>query len=230
MEFSIYLPVKTDPIMKKQFIILIALVATITAGAQSPINPGIKVGYTSSRISTNVGDIKDDIRSGFLAGAFLRVNLKKWYLQPEAYFATKGGELTYDMQDLDPNAPENSVTQEIKLQTVDIPVLLGYTLFDPPLMNVRIHGGPVASFLLNKDLNVTLNGVETEAEDFEETLKDANWGLQVGAGVDVAIFTLDVRYEFGLTNLYDKPEGETGDLNEYKSNVFLISLGWKIIP
>lgn len=216
--------------MKKYFLLALLGIAVLAVKAQSPVSLGIKAGYASSKISTNVSDIKTDIKNGFVAGAFVRFKLKKWYLQPEAYFAAKGGELSYDMSQIDPNSPQTAITQKVNLQTIDVPVLLGYKLIDPPMMNLRIHGGPVASLVLNKDISITTDGVDTPSGDFEETLKDAIWGAQVGAGVDFLVFTLDVRYEFGLSNIYDKPENATGNLEEYKTNVFLVSLGWKIIP
>ncbi|MBN1337907.1 MAG: PorT family protein [Bacteroidales bacterium] len=218
--------------MKKYLFLALLGIAVFAVNAQSPVNPGIKIGYASSKISTNISDIETDFYSGFVAGAFVRLNLKKWYLQPEVYYAMKGGELTYDMGQVDPNDPNpaQAVSQKVNLQTIDIPVLLGYKLFDPPLMNLRIHGGPVASLVMNKDIEIKMDGVDLPAGDFEETLKNALWGMQVGAGIDFLVFTLDARYEFGLSNFYDKPENDLGKLEEYKANIFHVSLGWKIIP
>ncbi|MBN3036172.1 MAG: PorT family protein [Bacteroidales bacterium] len=215
--------------MKKNLLFVIALLIAGASHAQLPLNLGIKFGYNPSRITTNMSDIKDDIHNGFHAGAFMRINIKKLYIQPELCYTLKGGELTYDSEVLNPNDPGKSIKQTIKLQTVDIPVLLGVKIIDPPVMNLRLFAGPVGSLILNKDLKLSISGVDQDAEGIDETLKDMIWGVQMGAGVDVLMFTLDFRYELGLNNLYDKPEDASHDLSEYKSNVFLISLGWKIL-
>jgi hypothetical protein len=64
-----------------------------------------------------------------------------------------------------------------------------------------------------------------------EILKDSDindmiWGLNVGAGIDVLMFTLDVRYQMGLNEVIEKVNNF--DFNS-KNNVFCVSLGWKII-
>ena len=218
--------------MKKLIVFLFAITLISVGFAQTPFALGIKAGYTGSQISTNISDIETDIHNGFLAGGFFRLKLKKFYVQPEVYFAVKGGELKYNLGDIDPNnpEPEKAISQTVKMSVVDVPVLLGYKLLDPPMMNLRIHAGPVASFILDKEMEIKAEGIQLDNPDINNTLKDANFGIQVGAGVDVLIFTIDVRYEFGLSNIYDKPENATGNLEEYKNNVFLVSLGWKIIP
>jgi hypothetical protein len=54
-----------------------------------------------------------------------------------------------------------------------------------------------------------------------------SWGLEVGAGVDVFFLTLDLRYELGLNNLYIPDAGDSEQ--KMKSNLFVVSLGFKII-
>ncbi|MCD4746227.1 MAG: PorT family protein [Bacteroidales bacterium] len=215
--------------MKKLFVFFIVFLFANVLFAQLPISLGIKGGFTSAKLTTDKSEIKDNLKNGFLAGAFIRLKGKKIYLQPEVYFAIKGGELKYD-QTLVPNQPESSITQTVKLNTIDVPVMLGYKMIDTKLFNFRIHAGPVASFIVNKDFEFSINGEKQETDDDDISLKNAIWGLQLGAGVDVLMFTLDVRYELGLNNIYEKPEN-AGDeaMGEFKSNVFLVSLGWKIL-
>ncbi|MEZ5147368.1 MAG: hypothetical protein R2759_09895 [Bacteroidales bacterium] len=47
-------------------------------------------------LSTDLSDYEKAAKTGFLAGAFVRIS-DKWHLQPEAYFPAKKGELTYDV-------------------------------------------------------------------------------------------------------------------------------------
>jgi hypothetical protein len=48
----------------------------------------------------------------------------------------------------------------------------------------------------------------------------------MGAGVDILMFTLDVRYQVGLNDVITKVK--TFDYNS-KNNMFAVSLGWKIL-
>jgi len=60
----------------------------------------------------------------------------------------------------------------------------------------------------------------------EADLEDLLWGFNLGAGVDVLMFTLDVRYQMGINDVLTKVQ--EFDINS-KNNMFAISLGWKIL-
>ncbi|MBE9491890.1 MAG: PorT family protein, partial [Bacteroidetes bacterium] len=81
---------------------------------------------------------------------------------------------------------------------------------------------PVASFIVNKDIKIDGQGAKIS----DDALKDALWGLQFGAGIDVLMFTLDFRYELGLSDFY---KGDNGTDYNFKNDLFKISLGWKIL-
>ena len=76
--------------------------------------------------------------------------------------------------------------------------MVGVRLIDLKAVNIRLMLGPVASFVLNKDIDSDDNNPVLEKNDF----KDMNWGFQGGAGIDVLFLTLDIRYELGLNNTF----------------------------
>ncbi len=211
--------------MKKIILFSIAiLLASVTFGQ---LGFGIKAGVNMNSLSTDLSDYEKAAKAGFQAGAFLRIG-DKWHLQPEAYFTAKKGELTYDVDYGNQNV--SNINQEITLNSVDVPVLIGYKLIDPPMLNVRLQAGPVASIVTSKkfDIMVDKQTVDTP-DDYPDNFNDLNWGLQFGAGVDFLMLTVDVRYELGLNNIYSKPDGATAaDVGELKNNVFFVSVGWKI--
>ena len=214
--------------MKKIFLIIAAVMVGIYSYGQ--LGLGIKGAVTMNSLSTDLNDYEQAAKVGFQGGAFVRIG-DKWHVQPEAYFAVKSGEGDFKVDPGDPNAPTINYNQTMTLNTVDVPVLIGYKIIDPPTMNLRVHAGPVASFALNRDFEFTANGdkVDEDNEPFtEDDFKDMTWGLQAGAGVDFLFLTVDVRYELGLSNLYDKPEGSDIDA-DFKNNVFFVSVGWKFL-
>ncbi|MEA5109279.1 hypothetical protein SDC9_08680 [bioreactor metagenome] len=195
----------------KNYLIAILVLFTFSATAQVPyFTIGPKAGASFSKFSADEDQIKEEMKSSLHFGAFARIG-DKVYLQPELLFMNRKG-------DLSQTAVAGS-TKSLHIKTLDIPVLLGGKLIDTDLFNVRVMAGPVASLALNKDIN---------SENWDNTItgKDiraANWGVQTGAGVDLQMFTLDLRYEFGISD-YSKDEGLT-----LKNNMFTVSLGWKIL-
>jgi hypothetical protein len=210
--------------------VLIAIAALFCSISYGQLGLGIKGAFTMSNLSPNLSDYEDAAQAGFQLGAFVRVG-KKLHLQPEIYFTAKSGDLTFDQDVIDPDDPGNtiktSVTQDVTLNTLDIPVLIGYKLMDAKKFNVRLQAGPVGSIVLNKKFDITLDGASSETPDeLPDSFNDFNWGLQLGAGVDFLFLTADVRYELGLNDLNDPADD---NFAKFKNNVFFISIGWKIL-
>ena len=216
--------------MKK--ILLASVLIFMASFSYAQLGFGIKGAVTMSNITTDIAEIEEAAQTGFQFGGFVRIG-DKWHLQPEAYFSMKNGQFKFDFDEVDPGDPLNTLTKSVNytttLNTIDIPVLIGYKLLDPPLMNVRLQAGPVASIVTSKKFKIEVDGVEQSVDDDEgDIFKDMNWGLQFGAGVDFLMFTVDLRYEIGLSNMYNKPEGAIED-QTFKNNVFFLSVGWKIL-
>jgi hypothetical protein len=197
--------------MKKVLIALLIIVTGVSAGAQIPyFSIGPKAGANFSKFTSDQDQIKEEMKSSLHFGAFVRLG-NKIYVQPELLFMNRKGEMSSSMF--------SGSSKSIHLKTLDVPVLLGAKLIDAKAMNIRLMAGPVASFALNKDIT-TENWDETFTSD---DIKNASWGVQAGAGVDLLMFTFDLRYEFGVSD-FSKDEGFT-----LKNNMFVVSLGWKIL-
>lgn len=190
--------------MKKILMVGVFLVVTQLSFGISPINLGIKGGYTSSKITTSLDQFNDGSVNNFLVGAFVRVNLGEIYLQPEGYFASKGGVL------------EETTKDSFDFKTIDVPVLLGYKLINQTAFNLRVNAGPVFSFVTKKD--GTTSGNEFDADN----LKDNYVGIQYGAGVDFMFLSLDARMENSFGDVYN-------GAGEEKSKIFMVTLGIKFL-
>jgi hypothetical protein len=199
--------------MKKVLLSAVIILMASATFAQFTIGP--KVGLTMSKLKTNIPDITEETKSGFQFGAFARFG-KKLYVQPELMFVTKGGII---------KDPGLSTKLKFNLSTMQIPVMVGFKLLNLKVVNLRVMGGPALSFVTNKEVTISSSSVNQAFEG--ENIKDAIWSAQLGVGVDVLMFTLDVRYEWGLNNIYDPPSG--ADNYDMKSNLWNISLGWMIL-
>jgi hypothetical protein len=193
------------------------MILLLAAGfAFGQISLGPKIGFNTSKLTVDASDISSDLKNSFNFGVFLRVG-KKFYLQPEVNWMTRGS--VFKKPAMDNLSP---VEQEIDLKTIEIPVLVGWRLINLGVANIRVMAGPSASIVVDKSVE-TKKGVEILKDS---DINDMIWGLNVGAGIDVLMFTLDVRYQMGLNEVIEKVNNF--DFNS-KNNVFCVSLGWKII-
>lgn len=197
--------------MKKILSVLIIALAGLTATAQIPgFTIGPKVGANFSNFSAEQDIIKSEIKSSLSFGVFARLG-NKLYLQPELMFMNRKGDIS--------SSEFPGSTNSIHIKTVDIPVLIGARIMDAKIFSIRAMAGPVASVVVNKDISST----NWDSAIGKDDIRNANFGVQVGAGVDVLVFTLDLRYEFGISN-FSKQEGIS-----LKNNMFVVGLGWKIL-
>ena len=207
--------------MKK--IVLLFLVLFFSAGVTfGQFSFGLKIGYNASKLHSSLDSIKSSFNSGLHFGAFFRFG-KKVYLQPEAYYTLQGGIFQNNV-----TTTTNNWKQKVTVGTLDIPVLVGFKIIDLKLINWRIMAGPMVSFVINskvKDLTDSkLVGPVTTAD-----IRKLNWYVQAGTGVDIAFFTLDVRYQVGLSQMISTAQGNgiPYSLNA-TNNMWVVSLGFKL--
>ena len=73
--------------MKKVLLLFAALfMATVVNAQISPITFGPKVGYQTTKLSTNKDIIKSDFKGNMAFGVFARLTIKNVVLQPELLY------------------------------------------------------------------------------------------------------------------------------------------------
>jgi len=207
----------------KKTILTLLLIAGISGiiSAQALIF-GVKGGLNYSRLgfdeienvlsdSINYSLAKDKLFQGFHVGLMCRLNIFDFYLQPELLFNTSGGNIQVESNLV------NDI-KHVKYNKIDLPVLLGLRL-----EKARINAGPVASVILSTDseLGEIIPNLKTIS-------KHATLGFQAGAGLDLGkSFTLDLRYEGGLSKIGDKLKVEGEDYTfDSRDSKIIISLGY----
>ena len=190
--------------------------SALFAQLASPISIGIHGGLVSTKADTeipNVSGLKDKADNGMMLGAFARINMNKWYIQPELNYVSRKSKIV-----ISGISGMSDISGDIKTKSIDIPVLLGYKIIKLPIVKVRAFAGPVASFSIDDNFK---DFVTDGVNDFSPKVKDAVWNAKVGAGVDVWKLTLDVDYEFGLTDVS----------SEFlkKNKMFNVTLGFRLL-
>ena len=212
--------------MKKQIVILLAILLIGKLNdSQAQFTLGIRGGVNFSQLKTDsqqsVGvNIKQslDTKTGYVGGIFARIGTKI-FIQPELIFSAKGGSINV--------LPQNGTTTQtvaIEYNNLDVPLLLGFK-FGP----LRLNAGPVASFKISdKGLDDEL---KKYASNVGESFKNASYGYQAGAGVDIGSFCLDLRYEGSLSDISsgDFKDNLMNKVNfSQKSNLWQVTLGLKL--
>jgi len=206
--------------MKKLLILSMAVLTSALSYGQFHIGP--QIGYTSSNLTLDQGDIENNLQNNFLIGAFVRMG-KKIYVQPEANYYTQGSVFKYpSINNLSP------LEQNIKLKSLQVPLNVGWRMINLEIVNIRSFGGVVANFILDKNLETTSgNAADYEDALIPEDFKDTNWQYDVGVGVDVLMFAVDVKYVGGFSNILNDVTFDGNSVSS-KSNLFVVTLGWKI--
>lgn len=207
--------------MKRIIFTLALLAAFQLANAQFDLGP--KVGFTASTLTVNQDSIENGFRNNLLFGAFARFG-DKVHIQPEIIWYTKG--TVFKPVSLNSPLP---VEQEITLSGIEIPLQLGVKLIDLEVLNLRVFGGPSASFVVNKQIQ-TNQGSSFTNPIKESDIKDVQWGLKLGAGLDILMFAVDVKYSMGLNNIIGTVNiGGNPVQFDSRSQAFEVSIGWKIL-
>ena len=220
--------------MKKLIIAAALLLCVSFANAQ--LNFGIKAGYNSSLGINDLGSITNgsynlksassELSNGFQAGVFVRMGFSKVYFQPELLYTMGKKDYTMTVTDAN-NSVSGTFEKNVKVSTVDVPLLLGYKVLDLKVANLRVFAGPKIRFNAGSTLdfnNVTGGGFSTV--DLQKDVKAAQLGLEAGFGVDVLMLSLDFRYQV-INDMYQTKLKDV-TIDNIPANTFVISLGWKI--
>lgn len=208
--------------MKKLILSLAILGCTNFAYSQF----GVRIGYNStltlSDLHYSSQNFGQDFSDNMHIGAFFRLNFDRIYIQPELLYSMQGKDyrLTFD------NSEFSTADKRLKIRAIDMPIFLGYKLLDSKSANVRAFAGPKLRFNAGSSLNYLDNfSSDKLAADF----RNAVLGFQVGVGIDLFMFTFDIRYSY-IGNLHETTLNSTkNSLQGIPPSGLVLTLGWKIL-
>ncbi len=194
--------------MKKLFVSLSILFLASQLMAQPTFNLGVKGGVNFSKMSLDLKDYNSDAVMKSHFGAFARLGFGNIFIQPEAYYSGKGGDVTSDI---------TQTVSSFDYNTIDVPVLLGFYLLNGEKFNLYALAGPVFSSIATKSID------KNSALD-KKFYKDHYFNVQYGLGVDLWFLTLGARFENSLSNAYKQAGGL-----DFKNQTFMVSVGLKLL-
>jgi hypothetical protein len=195
--------------MKKAILITLFLFTGLGAWAQTGTGFGIKGGLNYNGNGDFFDTAENVVRSpdrnvGYHIGVFGKLG-NKIYLRPELVYTST----TSDYREGD-----------LKINKLDVPVLLGLKIIGP----LNVFAGPSFQYILNSKFDgVTFDDIEN----------DFTVGLNIGAGVNLGKFGIDVRYERGLNEneinfINTNITNLNGDRVDTRPDQIILSLSLKI--
>lgn len=155
--------------------------------ASTNANGSPNVSFDGQTFRNNVNDSFGS-KMGTSFGIYTRFG-KNLFIQPELLYSTRSGDFSYTQNG-------QTLTSTVKLTSFDVPVLLG--IKGGPL---RVVVGPVASFRINDNQTLGQAVQQYSNGSLNSAWSQAYYGYQVGGGLDIGSFGLDVRYQGNLTDI-----------------------------
>ncbi len=163
--------------------------------------------------------------TSFQVGAFISFDISKNFaLQPEIYYVMRGARADEFFAVIG-----QEFKAKIKIDYIEIPLLLKYKTPLAHRMKPILFAGPYIGFRLNAYHTVGLIELEREG-DYKEQVKNQYLGLVVGGGIEFNLksmkLILDGRYSFGVTSILE-PESVQPD-QRLMPHSFVLMLGISI--
>lgn len=184
------------------------------------INFGVKAGFNSSMFlvsnfkikDVTIDEIQNNYQIGYFGAFFMRVNMKKHFIQPEISYNISKCEISFDkLGSQHPDIEPDYASVNSTIHSVDFPLLYGYNVVKQGPYGMSVFAGPKLRFLWNKRNEITFDNFDQN--DIREELYPFNVSAVIGVGVNISRIFFDFRYEQGLHNISKSVAYDNVDTN-----------------
>jgi hypothetical protein len=211
--------------MKKAALILLAVLAAASVSAAAGrITFGLKAGVNSANMVTADADVAWSARWLPVGGAFVCFSLgDSLFIQPELLYSPKGAQLTE-------TDGTTTFAETVFAPYIDVPILVKFLiptgsdgglkpcLFAGPYLGFKVGSGTMTT-------EATTGGQTDTSEDSLTSLKSTDFGIVLGAGVELPVATMkisfDIRWATSLSTISTE-----GDVTKNKVWTFLVGVAF----
>lgn len=188
-------------IIKRPIVIILVLFTFNLASSQEiGLSFGPKLGANFSTLDVNHPGSSEESITGLTAGVFFELGSKNGFsLHAELLYSEQGADLDSDLL---------ALSQEVKLDYLQLPLLGKYRF----LKIFNVHAGPQFGFLTN-DIN---------SEDLTVETEDLDVSGVAGVGIEIGQLRADFRYHFGFTDAIQINGSEA------KNQYYSVTLGYNL--
>ena len=196
----------------------LALCGMLLAGsASAQIGFGVKaglniVGLNDLEAINSLDQLESESKTGLVGGGYIKLPFGPLKIQIEGLYSLKGAK----------GSSLGTKPWETKLTYIEIPVLLKYEI-PTPMLKPFLYGG--ASVALLQKAEMRNERVDSEWYDIKDGMKTTDYGLVVGAGVELFGFTLEGRYTHGLADTVED-ESDNPLVNAAKNKTYSVMVGF----
>lgn len=183
--------------MKKNLLIMCIMLLVVTA-SQAQLRFGVKAGANINRLSASVDDMVDQVKgaTSYQFGVLFQAKALGFAVQPEVLYSVKSGLINID--DPDVQAYIGAAEAKFASQNIEVPVNLQYGL-DLGLARAYLQAGPYVSFVAA----TLIDGESDYHENLKNSFNTFDYGVGVGAGVEILSIQLAVKYDWGMGKIGD---------------------------
>ena len=169
-------------------LLLLTIAMSPNAQALSPIRFGIKAGIQTQSLKMDGlrwSDLSKSNNFGYQLGAMIQVPLGPVYLQPEIVYNSARFNLNGNLLYSDGGIEQQDVRAKYAVNTVQLPVLVGIKI-----IFLSVFAGTTLNLLTD-----TSNKSGKQGVTFNSSVNKSSVAFQVGAGVEIGKFNIDIRYD-----------------------------------
>ena len=166
--------------MKINYLLIISIFLILNSAnneLHSQVNYGIKIGVNFDNIGdiTSTSTLKNQVETASIAsahiGMYIQLKIVDLYVRPEVQISQNKSEiLSFD---------------QIEINKVEIPILIGYNIFGP----ISIFTGPIFQNIIS---------IKSKSINFGNYTNNFTMGLQIGSRIDIGKFGLGFRFKIKI--------------------------------
>ncbi|MBK6364665.1 MAG: PorT family protein [Saprospiraceae bacterium] len=205
----------------KNLLLAVLLIVLSLPVVQAQFGVRLGANLANQTIESGGESLDTKMKFGFGAGVFYQYMVNdNFTIQPELNFMQMGTKFDLDFLG-------TTIESTTTFNYLQIPILAKYGFGDMDALNFYVQAGPYVALGLGKVKTKSCVGDDCETEDTdygdgEDGPKSLDFGLQLGAGVNITKnISVDARYGLGLANLTSEED------STYKNSSIFISLGYK---
>ncbi len=197
--------------MKKLVLCAAIFLATAVSVCAQRLDFGGKVGANLTKIDGV--KFSDGYKLNYQLGFFAEIDFNKnWGIQPEVLFSQNSSTVDSGFRATYENLPGQLFKRNVKLNYLNIPVLL------------RINAGKLLTFNVGPQFSVLVNDNENLLSNGKAAFKSGDFAAVVGAQINISKLRIYGRYNIGLADISD-----IDNQNKWKNQQLQLGVGFKIL-
>lgn len=170
-------------------------------GAKVGVNAAFPIVNSLTIDGTEAEDVRLQYRVGYQASLFCRVNVNRFFIQPDLTWSHKAGDVLFSLPETasasSANTPETDRLQ-IETSSLEMPIMIGYYLVKEGPYALSLMVGPKVKYNYRSHYTTYFSEV---ADEYVNDGTPFGLGISTGMGVSIWRLFFEFTYVFGLNRV-----------------------------